>query len=95
MTQDNGNGRITMAILGERMDQMLRRMERVEGKVDTVIEKQSTAQSNYDVCSTRQAERWTQHGQDHQALARKHWAADIVGPAIAALVGWLAKAPLP
>lgn len=93
--QDNGNGRITMAILGERMDQVLKRLDTQDQKLDRIDARLATAQSNYDVCHTQQGERWKQHEEEHQTMGRKSWAADIIGPVLAAIVAWWAKAPTP
>lgn len=90
---DDGNGRVTMALLGERMDQVLRRLDRIESNQERQLTAQSLASTNYTACHTQQEERWKQHEQEHEALGRKAWAADVIGPLLAGVAAWLAGNP--
>jgi hypothetical protein len=93
MAGDDGNERVTLALLGERMDQALKRLDRIEANQERQLAAQAQANTNYTACSTTQAERWKQHEQEHGAMSRKAWAADIVGPVLAVLAGWLKVGP--
>lgn len=40
MTDDNGNGRVTMAIIGQRLERVEKLLERMEGKLDGLAHEQ-------------------------------------------------------
>lgn len=91
MSQDNG--RVTMAVLGERLDQVLRRLDKIDETQQRIVDAQVVAATNYTACHTMQEQRWSQHKDEHADINVKRWAADIIGPAIAALLVWLGKTP--
>ena len=78
----NSNQRVTMAILGEKMDNM-------QADVSD-IKKDTKKNTEERIAST---ERWRAHEKEHGSLNTKKWAGDI-GAAIAGAVGGITAAIL-
>ena len=72
MTQDNGsNQRVTNAILGTKLDVVIKSQEEIKDGMKLNTESRSAS-----------TERWKQHDKEHSALNTKKWAGDI-GAALA------------
>ena len=78
----NSNQRVTMAVLGEKMDYM-------QADVSE-IKKDAKLNTEERIAST---ERWKAHDKEHSALNAKKWAGDV-GAAIAGAVGGITAAIL-
>ena len=77
---NNSNQRVTMAILGEKMDNMQADVSEI--KKDTKLNTEERIASK---------ERWKQHDKEHASLTRKSWAGDI-GAAVAGAVAGITAA---
>ena len=73
MTQNSGNQRVTMAILGEKMDNMQADVSEI--KTDTKLNTEERIASK---------ERWKAHDKEHSSIKAKSWVGDI-GAAIAGI----------
>lgn len=79
MTQDNGNGRVTMAVLGEQMKQAQATLDKMDSRLERIETSQAQAASRCDKCETRQDDRWQAHAEVHRDLNAKKWAGDVAG----------------
>ena len=91
MTADEQPG--TIAVLGQRMDEMLRRQDRMESKVDRIAENLQQISLDHTKCAAIQETRWKQHDEEHRDLNVKKWAGDVAAALAAALVGIFVKSP--
>lgn len=78
MTQDNGNGRVTMAILGEQMHQVLAMQQKMDTRLERIETSQTQAASRCDKCETRQDQRWEAHGKAHETADTKRTQGDWI-----------------
>ena len=76
MANDSSNQRVTMAILGEKMDNM--QVDVSEIKKDTKLNTEERIASK---------ERWKQHEKEHASLNTKKWAGDIGAGIVASIPG--------
>jgi len=79
------NGKITLAVLGQQMQEMLRRQDKTDGKLDSINDKLDGVMMDHASCSATQEARWERNEKELSALNAKKWAGDI-GAALAGIV---------
>lgn len=90
------NNRVTLAVLGQQMLEMLRRQDDVEEKLDGIGEKLDRVVTSHAQCAAVQETRWEYHKEEHRVLNSKKWAGDIGAGAagvVAAIVALVVKSP--
>ena len=91
MAQDDGNGRVTMAVLNNNVLHLTNEVKALREDVCRQQVDHENRLREVEAWSTTSRERWTQHERDHTDLNLKKWAGDLLALITAAAIGVFVK----
>ena len=91
MATDDGNGRVTLAVLNTNVLHLTRAVDLLKAEVCKRADDQETRLRGVEAWKTTSEERWKQHERDHVELDVKKWLGDAIALVTAAAIGVFVK----